>query len=259
MPDIAAVQRFLQWLTIGAYAVLLLKIYACKELHHYRYFTFYLIVQFARSLVLASMKSGTMAYGWIFLITAPLIWVCYILVVIELYSLILSSYQGIATFGRYTLASALALSVLVSAGTLLFDFANGAESFPILLAAFAIERLLVSSLALLLIAVTGFLLWFPVPLRRNVVIYSLVYFVYFLSKAGALLIRNTGGPAALQILNTTVLSAASICLVSWVFFLNREGEQETVKSRPQWKPETERRLLEQLDSINAALLRSTRK
>jgi hypothetical protein len=259
MPDIAVVQPYLQGLTIVAYGVLLLKFCFEKALHHYRCFAFYIAAQFVRSLALAGIKYGTTVYGWVYILTAPVIWVCYILVVKELYTLILSSYKGIATFGRYTLAVALGGAMLISGGILLFDVWNNADRFPVLLAVFATERGIVSSLLLLLMAVTAFLLWFPVPLKRNVIVYSLVYFVYFLSKAAALFIRNTVGPNVIQLVNIAVLGAASVCLISWIFFLNREGEMETVKSRPQWNPEAEQRLLQQLDSINASLLRSARK
>jgi hypothetical protein len=103
------------------------------------------------------------------------------------------------------------------------------------------------------------MLWFPVPLKKNIVIHSLVFFLYFISKALALFFRNTIGPTAIHLVNVAVMCAAAGCLAIWILFLSREGERQEVKQRIHWDPDSEKRLLHQLDSINASLLRSARK
>jgi hypothetical protein len=259
MPDLAAILRSLQWFTLAAYVGLLLKIYFEPVLHRYRYFAIYLAVMASRGVLLLIVPEKTTLYGWIFIFSAPVVWVCYILVVTELYSLVLAEYKGIATFGRYTLGVALGFSVLLAGSTLIFDLSSRAEQFPILLAVFATERWVISSLVILLILITAVLLWFPMPLSRNVVVHSLVYFLYFLSKALALFFRNTMGPTAIHLMNTVVMCTAAACLMIWLLFLSREGERKVVKNRIQWDQEAQDRLLQQLDSINASLLRSARK
>jgi hypothetical protein len=103
------------------------------------------------------------------------------------------------------------------------------------------------------------MIWFPVPLKRNIVVHSLVFFLYFISKALALFFRNTLGPSAVDLVNLAVTCTAVACLMIWIFFLSREGERQEIKQRIQWNPDSEKRLLHQLDSINASLLRSARK
>jgi hypothetical protein len=48
-------------------------------------------------------------------------------------------------------------------------------------------------------------------------------------------------------------------LALWLFGLNRQGETKSVVVGHQWNPSDERRLLSQLEAINASLLRSARK
>lgn len=259
MPDIAPVLRSLQWFTLAAYFSLLLKIYFEPALHRYRYFAVYLGAMAVRGVLTLIIPERTTLYGWVYILSAPVIWLCYILVVVELYSLILAGYKGIHTFGRYTLVAALGLSALLAGSTLGFDLSSRSEQFPVLLAVLAGERWVTSSLLILLLLITVFLLWFPVPLKRNVVVYSLLYFVYFLSKAMALFFRNTMGPDTVHLVNLAVMSTASVCLVAWLLFLNRAGELERVKHRIHWDSDSEKRLLHQLDSINASLMRSARK
>jgi hypothetical protein len=45
----------------------------------------------------------------------------------------------------------------------------------------------------------------------------------------------------------------------WIFFLTKGGEKRIVMLRQKWSQEDEQRLIEQLNSINATLLRTARK
>ena len=259
MPDSTVLLRPLQWLTLAAYLGLLLKIYFEPALHRYRYFAIYLAVMAVRGMLTLLIPERTTLYGVVYVVSAPIVWICYLLVVIEMYSHVLEGYKGIATFGRYTLAAALGFSVVLAGSTLIFDLSSQNEEFPILLTVFAAERWVISSLVVLLLSITVFMIWFPVPLRKNIVVHSLVFFLYFISKALALFFRNTMGPTAINLVNLAVMCTAAACLIIWIFCLNREGERQEVKHRVQWDPESEKRLLHQLDSINASLMRSARK
>jgi hypothetical protein len=259
MPDLTAILRPLQWLTLIGYCGLLFKIYLEPALRRYRYFAAYLAIMAAREVLALLIPQRTTLYGWVYIIGAPIVWVCYILVVFELYSNVLGSYKGIATVGRHTLRVTLGLSILLAGSTLVWDLSGKHERFPVLLTVLATERWVISSLAVLLLCITVFMIWFPVPLKRNIVVHSLVFFLYFISKALALFFRNTLGPSAVDLVNLAVTCTAVACLMIWIFFLSREGERQEIKQRIQWNPDSEKRLLHQLDSINASLLRSARK
>jgi hypothetical protein len=48
-------------------------------------------------------------------------------------------------------------------------------------------------------------------------------------------------------------------LAAWLALLNPAGEMRKVRLRPAWMPGKEEQLVSQLNSLNAALLRATRK
>ena len=104
--------------------------------------------------------------------------------------------------------------------------------------------------------VTAFLVWFPVPLNRNVVLYSLVYALYFIAGTLAELAASLGGLAMWGAVNLTVNCVDLTCLALWIVFLNRSGETTTVVFSHTWTPQREDHLMRQLEAINTSLMRS---
>jgi len=259
VPTLTAAHRWLWTLAICAYAILLLKLSSHKLCGAYRFFCLYLGFRIARSVLLSTLTYGTNTYFQVWAVSAPVLWLLYVLVVLELYSLVLRNYKGIATLGRWTLMGALGLSILLSALSLVADMSNATDSNRMILYFNAVERGVVSSLVIFLLLITGFLAWCPVPLSRNVIVHSVVYSVYFLSMTMGLLWRNVTGHAVNNTVNLVLLAVSVSCLLVWILFLNRQGEQTTVVLRQHWRPEQEELLVGRLSAINATLLRSARK
>ena len=63
------------------------------------FFLVFLLYRLFRTLGLFCLPYGTNLYGWAWAFSAPLFWLAYILVVLELYSLVLRNYPGIAAWG----------------------------------------------------------------------------------------------------------------------------------------------------------------
>ena len=259
VPTLTAAHRWLWTVAICAYAILLLKLSRHRLCGTYRFFCCYLGFRAARSVLLSSLPFNTNAYGWVWVLSSPVIWLLYVLVVLELYSLVLRNYKGIATLGRWTLMGALGISILLSALSLVADMSNRAERYPVFVYLNAIERGVISSLVIFLLLITGFLTWYPVPLSRNVIVHSIVYSIYFLSMTMGLLVRNVAGLEIHNAVNLILLGVTVCCLLVWILFLNRQGEQTTVVLRQHWRPEQEEQLVGRLGAINAMLLRSARK
>ena len=116
-----------------------------------------------------------------------------------------------------------------------------------------IERAIIFSMVIFILLVSAFLAYYPIPLNRNVVVYSIGYSVYFLTKATALFVRTLGHYVMPQI-STVLLVVSSACLLFWAIALNRQGELHTVVIGHKWKREDEARLLSQLKAINSTLL-----
>src|SRR5690348_9379615 len=84
----------------------------------YRVLVIFLCFNVARSLVLLVAGSPRKnLYVEIWGGTEPVIWILYILLVLNLYSLVLQNYKGLQTVGRWIFLIALPISIVVSAAT----------------------------------------------------------------------------------------------------------------------------------------------
>ncbi len=272
MLTLGVVEKALWWLEVAGYLVLYVRLSRERLSGVYRVFSTFLAFCLLRAVALmAAPTVGRMlggapqpdfassAYHWVWLATEPVKWVLYILVVLELYGLVLQNYKGIASLGRWAILAGLAISLVIASLTLPVDFSNAGEQFSVLRYVLIMERGVASSLALFLILISGFLASYPVPLSRNVIVYSIGYAVYFLSVAATVLVRNVGGMDYVGAVNIANSGLTIICLMVWIRFLNREGEARPATLRQHWQPAREQYLIEQLAAINSTLMRAPHK
>jgi hypothetical protein len=272
MPALAVLEQSIWWLAVAGHLVLAVLFWRNGLHRTYRFFFGYLVFRVTRSALLAggpvivrlfdrrpNVPFATNAYAWLWILTEPVMWFFYILVVLELYSLVLQGYPGIASLSRWALMAGLTVAVGISALTLASDLSNPSEQFPILRYLFMIDRGVASSLVIFLLFITGFLVWYPVPLSRNVVVHCIAYAIYFLSVTLMDLSRNLKGSAITQVANIAGLIVTVTCLLVWIVFLNARGENKKVVVRRSCEAEEEEALVQQLAAINATLLRAARK
>ncbi len=272
MFSLQALETYLWWFTILGYLALYIRL-RLNGLHStYRFFAAYLLFRVFRAALLAAVPPiarlidsrpnvpfASNAYAWVWMLTQVVLWFFYILVILELYSLILQNYKGISSLGRWALMVGLLVSLAFSSGTLWTDLGNPGEKFPTLLYLFAIDRGITSSLVIFLLLITGFLVWYPVPLSRNVVVHCIAYAAYFLPSAVVLLLRNVMGSHVTQIVNIALSCITIMCLAVWITFLNREGETKMFRVLRRPAAQDEDILIEHLAAINSTLLRAARK
>jgi hypothetical protein len=213
----------------------------------------------AQSVLLNPSLVNADFYGWAYFATQPVSWVLNILVVLELYSLALSSHPGITTLSRWAMLAALVVAVGLSAVTLSADLGGAAGQFPILVYQRVVERGVLSSLFAFLLLITGFLVWFPLGVKRNLVLHAGVFSVFFLATGMVLFMMNVTGTDGNDAISAVVMLIVDVCLLTWLLFLNKRGEEEVVVVGRKWLPEDEERLSEQLDSLNSLLLKPPRK
>jgi hypothetical protein len=225
----------------------------------YRWFFVFLCFQLAQSALLNPSLVGADFYGWAYFATQPVSWVLNILVVLELYSLALAGHPGIATLSRWAMLAALVVAVGVSSVTLSADLSGPAGQFPILVYQRVVERGVLSSLFAFLMLIIAFLGWFPLGVRYNLVLHAVVFSVYFLATGTVFFMMNITGKEPNDAISAVLLLIVDVCLLTWLLFLNKQGEEEVVVVRRKWLPEDEERLSEQLDSLNALLLKPPRK
>lgn len=226
---------------------------------HKKYPSFFLFLSFSifRMVFLyAPWSRWTYAVFW--MASEALAWIFYVLVLIELYTLVLSQYPGIQSLGRWIFHGSVGISLLIAAVTLYPETSSGKP--PDILMLFMIaERGILSALAILTLLIIAFLTWFPVPLPRNVVLHSILFAIYFFSKAAALLVRNVlGHQASHRATTLAFIGVGWLCMLLWALLMTARGEDVEARVGHRWNEDDEDRLLGQLRQINSSLSRSVR-
>ena len=244
----------------GLTAAKLLKTGLCRR---YPAFCASLIVPiplFVAELVLPS-HSHSDIYFYIWEVTQPVVWFFYIAMVFELYRVILARHKGLYTLGQWAMYVGIAISVALSALALFLSprVTPAAPQISKWMPYFtAGERGIDCSLAVFLLFMLFLLSWYAVPLSRNVVVHAVICTVFLLSTTLRLVLYNVLGMKNMNELNTGMAAVSCVCMVAWFFLLTPEGEEVRIK-QPWIGAEQEERILSQLDSLNAALLKTARK
>jgi hypothetical protein len=242
-----------------ASAIVIWRLYSLGLYRVYRFFFASLAVALLRSIALLPFTPRGLHYYRIWASTEPILWLSYVMVVFELYSLVLKRYQGIYSVGRMFFFTAVAVSTIISALTVLPTTTGALAAHPLLHYYALIERAVVTSLAIFLLLLLTLVTWFPVPLSRNLLIHCSVYSAYFFAGNVITMIWHIYGAEAAYWTNMARFAVAMACYFCWAFFLSPSGEQRTAALHLGRSPMEEKRLLGQLEGLNATLLRTARK
>jgi hypothetical protein len=229
--------------------ILIVRLWSAGLNRLYPYFFGYLVAELLRTIVMSAVPFKGRAYPYFWVGGEAVIACFYALIVVELYRVVLRDLPGIASISRRYITATVAIATVGSLLLLSLEQRprNYVSTFLV------IERAIVFSLVIFILLVSAFLAYYPIPLTRNVVIYSIGYSVYFLTKATALFVRTLGYRVSQQI-SVILLLVSSGCLLFWALTLNRRGELRTVVIGHKWKREDEALLLSKLKAINANLV-----
>jgi hypothetical protein len=100
----------------------------------------------------------------------------------------------------------------------------------------------------------AFLAWFPVEIRKNLVVYIMGFLVYFLARWSVLMLFLRRTPNS-EWLNVALYAIILVCIGFWIHAMQRAGEEEKTTTGYHWNPEEMARLKGQLDEINDSLER----
>lgn len=256
----AALDFILKLVVLAACGLTSIKLVYTGLYRRYRALFYYLVFRFfyTSSIVFIFKDFRTAAYQRFWIYTEPIIWLFYVMLVIELYSLVLEKHRGLYTLGRWVLYLGLSVSILISGLALFPQLAGGRIQRSLLMPYYyAIERGVDFSLFIFLLVILLWLTRYPVPLSRNVVVHSVAFSILFLSNTASVLLRTILGYNAIGYLNTFLMAIGAACILIWLVFLTRKGEEVRV-SLPVLGPEHEERILSQLEAINKTLLRVSR-
>jgi hypothetical protein len=256
LPQKLAIETFLSWLSLLLSLGLVLRLFYARLTDRYRFFALLCLAHVLRWAVMSRLRMGTNAYAYTWAATEVLMWLLWILAVVELYNMALEPYPGIRTLGRWALAAGLAVSGLISLASMVPDFSNPGNSQALFRHFTVTGRALMSALAVLLVALTAFLLWYPVSLARNRVVHVFVLATYCLVKAFTLLMHNVIGQSVIRTASAVAMGLTVLCLGLWLVLLRRDGEEETVVVGHAWRRSEEDRLVSQLRGLNALAARA---
>ena len=259
MPTSDVVVQLSRVLTLLGIAVLVVRLYRFELHRKYRVFFWYLIFWTCRSGVLLTLDVRSGAYMMVWVVTEPGLWLFYILLVLELYSLILESHKGLYTMGRWALYGALTISVFLSLLSLIPASEGGTRQSNILSYMYLIERGIDLSVVLFLLIILVFLARFPVSLSRNVIVHSVLYSAFFLSNTLGFLAASTLGFHFVRSVNLFLMGVSTVCVFVWLALITRGGESRAATLLRPWRAEHEAHLVDQLSTLNATLLRAARK
>jgi hypothetical protein len=244
----------LLWLTIGLTSAVLVKMWASGLARIYRLFCCYLTVDLVSSLTSLFVPFNTRLYGNVYFSDQTLKIVLAGLVLMEIYSLALERHPAMARYGRRVVGYFLLAAAAIPVVALLTDHSKSRIS-PYLRMFFLFERTMDGTIAIFLILISLFLLWFPVRLRRNVIVYIAGFIIWSLSRSAAAHLETLfpGNSTANFVINTGEMCVVLGCLLLWLLGFQREGEGRTAVVGHLWNRAEAERLTRQLDAINDRL------
>jgi hypothetical protein len=247
-------QQVLLVLEILGLLVLCLRLWREGLYRIYPYFFSFLALELCQTLIPVLVPLRSRLYRDLFVTSQALIVVFEALVVLELYKAVLGKLEGISRIVQRYVRITLGLAVVVA--LLLLRLENNTATMTGYV--FAFQRTVLSTLVVFVLLISGFLVYYPVPLGRNVIAYMVGYAIYFLVANTASLIQDLGY-FWIRLLGSVDMAVFAGCILLWLLMLDRQGEAKRVVVGHQWDHADEGRLLAQLEAINASLLRFGRK
>ncbi len=211
----------------------------------------FLLFQPARSALLMYCRSNDSAYAWVYVLTTPVLCLLQVWAGLEVYRHVFEAYSGLAVLGRRSLL----LTALVG-GILAFVYAYagsrvGGELFPMLRFVLLFESVVAFIVLFFLVTLIGFMLWFPVPLKRNVVGYVFGLCAVLATICAGVAMRVFAGAGAAVIAATVIMAVSALTFGCWAATFGASGEKVMPEGTLRRSPGDQERLLDQLKSLNA--------
>jgi hypothetical protein len=248
-------------LTIALTAAVAIKLWVSGLLKIYTLLFSYLAWDLFSSLVGLLIPFRSTAYGYFYLSTQTIKIAIAAFMLVQIYSLAFERTPALARFWRDIVGYILLIAAVFPIVALWTDHRSYTGTQKLLRLFFLFEQTMDLTMAIFLIFISIFMLWFPVRLRRNVIVYISGFIVWSLSRSIAIHVINRWfeNKELRHISNLAQMCIGLGCLLYWLIGLRREGESRTAVVGHLWNRAEAERLTEQLDSINNSLARLRRK
>jgi hypothetical protein len=202
-----------------------------------------------------SVKSH--AYYWTYIVGQPVSWCVAALAVREMFALIFKDYPGLQTAGKWSFYAALAISVAVSivlAQTFhASDDPHARQLVYILQLDRSISVTLTVTIAILMLSLSRY----PLHLDRNTYVAGGFFSAIFLAAGAVKLIDSVSKNLYFDYADRAEVTFAAVCFVGWGLLLR--PAEKPAPARPAVNKPREAELLQQLESLNQILSRSSRR
>jgi hypothetical protein len=252
-------EQAIWYLGMAATAALIVCLWLNGLFRVYRRLFLYLSIDLLHSLLSLLVQSNQNVYARIYFTFVTLKIVVAVFVVSELYRLVLADHPALAAFGQKVVAGILGLAGVIAVSGLVMDHSATPARYPVLKGFRVFERTMDAWMAIFLLLIACFLVWFPVRMKRNVALYVGGFVGWFLARSSMLLFINLVPPESRHPFSTAILMVELLCLSLWLVGLRPEGENVTTVTGHRWNPEALTHLTGQLGSINANLTRLGRR
>jgi hypothetical protein len=197
-------------------------------------------------------------YFWTYIAIGPLENIFSILVVRELLNVMFEHYPGIRTVVRWALYLGIVLSTGTSVALTKLFWNTGARHRTKwrLLYFEVVQRSIVFTLVVVIIAILFVLSKYPLRLSRNTYLSYAFFSGLFLTEAVRLLIDGMTRALYTDLVDWTASVTIALCLGSWAFLLRPEPAPA---ARVAFSTPREDQLLHQLDSLNQIMSRAARR
>lgn len=271
----------MNWASIASYVelglgfVLVLKLLFLRLHSVYRFFAVFLLADISGNLIWAvdNHLIGTpfyVDYRILWLTERLLAWTFTLLTVYALLGAILAQLPGILKLSRRVLNLSFALGGILALGTALPEYRTAAATQSLvgpmayaISAGIVMDRVVASVALIALVCILCFLIWFPVEMSRNLIVFVGGFVVYFAIMASLLIVvslRSNAEPNFLRAINMLTATLSSGVFAYWTLFITRAGENVPAKFRiiPLQRRQQDL-MLAQLEAMNASLLRAARR
>jgi len=251
-------ERALFYLNFMAQLVLLYRLLHSRLYRTYLSLFLYWLLQALPSVALMAIPIHSHPYVYVYWGAQTINVLMAVFVVQDVYRIALLEHPAVASFARRTVLAAMAIAAIVALSGITLDSTILAGQSPAVHRFATFERSMNIVILLFLLLISVLLLWFPIRVRRNIVVYISGFVLFSASRSFGLLLANILPPSDTRLVSTILLAFTLTCLMIWIIGLQPEGELLTATPGYRRNPETMQRLSHQLDAINAALTRYVR-
>src|SRR6266436_2634127 len=183
-------EQAIWYLGMAATAALMVCLWLNGLFRIYRRLFLYMSIDLLHSILALLLQSNPNVYARVYFTFRTLTIVVAVFVVSELYSLVLADHPALAAFGQKVVAGILALAGVIAVSGLVMDYSTTPVRYPILKGFRVFERTMDAWIAIFLLLIACFMVWFPVRMKRNVALYIGGFVAWYLARSSMLLFIN---------------------------------------------------------------------